>query len=134
MHSCQYDRGSKEVVDMKAWTRWQDWASLVLGVLLFIAPWVFGTATNGASSWDVWIVGAIGVILALWALSLLSDAVIPEWISLILGVWLFISPWILGFATLTVAAWTAWILGILFVVVNGWTLLQTRNPRVGATA
>ncbi len=59
---------------MKAWTRWQDWVSLVLGVLLFISPWVFGTATNGASSWDAWIIGVLGVLLALWALAFLSTA------------------------------------------------------------
>ncbi len=75
---------------MKAWTRWQDWVSLVLGVLLFISPWVFNTLTNGSSSWNAWIVGVIGVILALWALAFLSTAVIAEWISLILGVCWFI--------------------------------------------
>src|SRR5437899_12889967 len=29
-----------------AWTHWQNWVSLVLGVILFITPWVFGTATK----------------------------------------------------------------------------------------
>ena len=43
-------------------------------------------------------------------------------------------PWVLGFAALPAAAWSAWIIGILFVVVNGFTLYQTRSPRVGATA
>ena len=119
---------------MKAWTRWQDWTSLVLGVLLFISPWVFSTSTNGSSSGDVWIVGVIGVILALWALASISTATIAEGIALILGVWLFISPWVLGFSALSSAAWTAWIIGVLFVVVNGWTLLQTRNSRVGSPA
>ncbi len=62
---------------MKAWTRWQNWVSLVLGVILFITPWVFGTATNTASSWDAWIIGVIGVILALLALAYVSAAWIP---------------------------------------------------------
>lgn len=118
---------------MKAWTRWQDWVSLVLGVLLFISPWVFAAA-QGTSGWDAWIVGVIGVILALIALGALAAATAVEVISVILGVWLFISPWVLGFSTSTGEAWTAWIIGILFVIVNGWTLLQGRSPRVGATA
>ena len=119
---------------MKAWTRWQDWASLVLGVLLFISPWVFSTSTIGSSSWDAWIIGVIGVILALWALASLRTAFVVEGISLILGVLLFISPWVLGFAALSSAAWTTWVIGVLFVLVNGWTLLQTRSPRMGAPA
>ncbi len=118
---------------MKAWTRWQDWVSLVLGVLLFISPWVFAAAT-GASGWDPWIVGIIGVILALIALGALAATTAVEVISVILGVWLFISPWVLGFATThTGEAWVAWILGVLFVIVNGWSLLQGRE-RVGAPA
>jgi hypothetical protein len=124
----------REFVTMKAWTRWQDWVSLVLGVLLFIAPWVFGTATFGASSWDAWIIGVIGVILALVALAFLRAASIAEGLSVILGVLLFISPWVLGFASLSAMAWTAWIIGVLFVLVNGWTLLQTRSPRISAPA
>ena len=119
---------------MKAWTRWQNWVSLVLGVILFITPWVFGTAMNRASSWDAWIIGVIGVILALVALAFLSAATIAEGLSVVLGVLLFISPWVLGYAALSAAAWAAWILGILLVVVNGWTLLQTRTPRLGASA
>jgi hypothetical protein len=102
-------------------------------VILFITPWVFGTATNGASSWDAWIIGVIDVILALVALAFVSAAWIPEYLSVVLGVLLFISPWVLGFAGSS-AAWAAWIIGILFVVVNGWILLQTRTPRVGASA
>jgi hypothetical protein len=127
-------QGIKEVVTMKAWTHWQDWVSLVLGVLLFLAPWVFGRATNGASSWDAWIIGIIGVILALGALALPRAASIAEGLLVILGVLLFISPWVLGFAALSSAAWMAWIIGVLFVLVNGWTLLQTRSPRVGTPA
>ena len=119
---------------MKAWTRWQDWVSLVLGVLLFISPWVFGTSTNGSSSWDAWIIGGIGFLLGIFALASVRTAYIAEGISLILGVLLFISPWVLGFAALSSAAWTAWVIGVLFVLANGWTLLQTRSSRMGAPA
>jgi len=119
---------------MKAWTRWQDWVSLVLGVLLFISPWVFSTATDGTSAGDAWIFGVIGVILALIALASLRAAPIVEWISLVVGVLVFISPWVLGFAAVAAAAWTAWIIGVLFVIANGWTLLETHSPRIGAPA
>lgn len=119
---------------MRAWTRWQDWVSLVLGIILFITPWIFGTAINGARSWDAWILGIIGVVLALIALAMVSAATVTEWIAVVLGIVLFISPWVFGFATLGAAAWPAWIIGVLFVIVNGWALYQTRTPRVGAPA
>jgi hypothetical protein len=119
---------------MRAWTRWQDWVSLVLGVILFIVPWIFGTASNGARSWDAWILGIIGVILALIALGYVAASTVTEWISLILGIVVFISPWVFGFATLGAAAWPAWIIGVLFVIVNAWALYQTRTSRVGVPA
>src|SRR5437868_6128331 len=119
---------------MKAWTRWQNWVTLVLGVLLFIAPWVLGTANNASASWTAWILGIIGVILALWALGLPATHIPAEWITVVLGVVLFISPWILGFAGVMAAAWTAWIIGVLFVAAAGWTLWEARTPGAGVTA
>src|SRR5689334_23400180 len=40
-----------------------------------------------------------------------------DWVNLLLGVWLFLSPWLLGYtgASMT-ASWNAWILGVALVV------------------
>ena len=38
-----------------------------------------------------------------------------DWVNLILGVWLFISPWALGFSGNATASWNAWIVGIAIV-------------------
>ncbi|HEX4202906.1 MAG TPA: SPW repeat protein [Ktedonobacteraceae bacterium] len=119
---------------MKAWTRWQNWVALVLGVILFITPWVFGTYTHPASSWDAWVLGVIGVILALWALASPASSMVSNWITVVLGIVLFISPWVLGFATVTAAAWSAWVIGVLFVIAAGWVILESRTPSMKATA
>ncbi|HLZ57753.1 MAG TPA: SPW repeat protein [Ktedonosporobacter sp.] len=119
---------------MKTWTRWQDWASLVLGVILFITPWVFSTIANGAATYDAWIIGIVTVLLALWALAMLGTASIAQWILVIAGVWLFISPWVLGYSRLTGESWAAWIIGLLLVIVNGFTLYQTRSAGTRVTA
>jgi len=43
-----------------------------------------------------------------------------DWLNLAIGGWLFVSPWVLGFAgTAAVAAWNAWILGVAIVVFAG---------------
>jgi hypothetical protein len=39
-----------------------------------------------------------------------------DWINLILAALLFISPWVLGFASATVPAWNAWIVGVVLAV------------------
>ncbi len=122
------------VVIMKAWTRWQDWTIGILGVILFLTPWLFGTVTMASSSWNAWIIGVVVVLLALGSLSLPGSSGIMEWITLIVGAWLFIAPWVLGFAILGSAAWAAWIIGILLVVASSWVLLEMRGPQLGATA
>jgi hypothetical protein len=40
-----------------------------------------------------------------------------DWLNLLIGVWLFISPWAIGFAGSDMtASWNAWILGVATVV------------------
>jgi len=39
-----------------------------------------------------------------------------DWLNLLFGVWLFISPWVAGFAATEMrASWNAWILGVAIV-------------------
>ncbi len=123
---------------MKAWTKWQDWGVLVLGILLVAAPWIFGTATTHALiAWNAGIVGVALVASTLWTFAQASVSATEwgyiAWLQLILGAWLIIAPWLLGFAAITTAAWTAWIIGILVVVISVWKLLEVRRQRTQAT-
>lgn len=46
---------------MKAQPKWQDWSLLVVAGILFISPWLFGTANQTSSSRNAWIV-ALGFV------------------------------------------------------------------------
>jgi uncharacterized membrane protein len=108
------------------WKRWQDWATVVVGVLLFITPFVFGATTTTAAAWTAYIGGVLLVIAGLWSLSSGTN----QWIEgaeVVLGVLLFIAPWVLGFSSLTNMAWSCWIAGILAVVLGGSDLVRERN-------
>ena len=112
----------------RPWTRWQSWVNVVLGIILFISPWYTVTWAYGNSSWDAWIIGVAIVIVALIAL---AEAVRPAaaWLNVILAIWLFISPWVLGFAYRAGMAWTAWIIGVLVFILALWAIYQ---PVAGA--
>lgn len=45
-----------------------------------------------------------------------------NWIQLILGVWVLISPWVLGFAALTPALWSNVVAGAVVAIVALWVL------------
>lgn len=53
-----------------------------------------------------------------------------DWLNLILGVWVLISPWALGFASMTGAMWTGVVMGILLIIGSAWTLYQPDRRQV----
>lgn len=57
----------KEAVAVRPWTRWQNWLAALVGIWVFISPWVLGTTTSAPTEWNAWIFGVVAVILALWA-------------------------------------------------------------------
>jgi hypothetical protein len=42
------------------------------------------------------------------------------WISVALGIWLFVSPWVLGYTGIRDGAWSAWIFGVVTVILALW--------------
>jgi len=84
---------------------------LVLGLLLFVAPWVVGFAVDQTAAWTAW---ATGVLIALvGAVALAGQAYAAAWVNLVLGLWAIVAPWLLGFAMLQSAMWSHVALGAL---------------------
>jgi hypothetical protein len=99
----------------RTWHRWQDWAALVIGVLTLLSPIV--VSTNTAALWSLIVFGVLIGATALWSLAQ-PGSVASEWVHAVLGVLLFISPWVFGYSHLGGAAWTSWIAGVLTVAVG----------------
>ncbi len=53
-----------------------------------------------------------------------------NWLNAVLGIWLILSPFILGYADLSSAAWNGIIVGIVLAVVAGWVA----SARVASSA
>ena len=93
------------------WRTWPDWVNVVIGAYVILAPiWTVGASTG----WYV-VLGILAVLAGIWALATASSSA-PEWSQIVVGVVLFLSPWIGGFAGAAAAAWTAWIAGVALVV------------------
>lgn len=106
-----------------------NWLTLILGVWLFISPWVLPAPATGSFAWDGWIVGILVAALSIGALVQVTEW--EDWGNLILGAWLFISPWILGFVTGGVAAWNAYIVGALVALISIWGIVAVRQSGAG---
>lgn len=117
-----------------AWKIWQGWINAIASVLLFISPWVFRDASSmtfaatgsQAAEWTAWIGGILGFAAALWLL-IRPRALWLAVASFVIGVLLFLAPWVLGFTAVTGVAWTAWVLGVIMALVAATTFVGARR-------
>jgi hypothetical protein len=72
-----------------------DLYNLVLAMLLFVSPWLFMRGSQTAAI-DLRASSAAIAVLSLAAMVAFANW--EEWGNLLLGIWLVVSPWVLGFA------------------------------------
>ncbi|MBI1172393.1 hypothetical protein GC209_13410 [bacterium] len=110
---------------------WIDTTNLVLGAVLFLAPWAVGPLDAGAQ-WNAWIGG--GLIALFAAVALARFAAWQEWGNLTLGLWALMSPWIFGFDTDPGAMSMHVIIGLGVVWLAGFQLWRISQPPRRATS
>lgn len=71
-----------------------DLYQFALGVFLFVSPWLF-SLTHGTARAEL--IASSIAIMAISAVALIAFAEWEEWLNLLLGVWLIVAPWVLGF-------------------------------------
>ena len=109
--------------------RWQDYAGVVLGVLLFLSPWIIGYTAMTAAAASAWVIGVATVVF--FAIALAKPQQWEEWVNLVLAVLLLLSPFVLGFTGTMGAAVTHWILAVLIGGDAIWALVQMRAQAHG---
>jgi len=107
--------------------QFQDYANLVLGVLLFLSPWALGYADAEMAARTAWIGGIIIAILSLAAI--VNFAEWEEWLNLLVGFAVIVSPAFFGFSQVMNAVAAHYVLGVLVVLVSGWELWTVHHPR-----
>jgi hypothetical protein len=108
----------------------QDWINLVCAVLLFISPWVLGFSGDVMAARGAWVTGVIAAIFSVAALMQFAEW--EEWISALLGVWMIVAPWVVGFASIGLAVAAFVILGIIVALAAISEIWQIRHPHVMA--
>jgi hypothetical protein len=112
---------------MENWTNAKlcDVANLILGAVLFFSPWMFGFEA-GVASENAIIAGIVIAVLAIAALA--AFAVWEEWLNLIVGLWVLVSPWVLGFQG-TTAMTVHVVIGAAVAILAGVELwIMSRTP------
>ena len=71
-----------------------DCYAVAFGLFLFVSPWLFAYVSEKVRI-EVWAAGAAIAAISIAAIVAFSEW--EEWLNLLLGVWLVISPWVIGF-------------------------------------
>lgn len=117
--------------------------NLLLGVFLFLSPWMFGFTS--ALGWHTsWIAGTAIAVLAVFSIADLFETVAiseffesEESINLVVGLWLAACPWILGFHDDMLAMQVHLVIGLAVAAIAGvelWLVRHTADPQEKASS
>ncbi len=119
---------SSATKDLKG--NWRDAANLILGLWLFLSPWVLADMLETTASWNAYVMGIIIVVAAISALVSFHEW--EEWVSVLFGAWLIVSPWFLGYPLAGALVWNAIAVGILVATMAIWSLYDIHEMKAHA--
>jgi hypothetical protein len=103
--------------------RWQDWGNVILGLWTVASPWILGFAAGESrAASTAWILGAAIVVFA--GVAVYMHKAWEEALTIILGICLFASPWVLGFAEQMTPTTNAVVVGLLVTAFGVWAMLR----------
>jgi hypothetical protein len=98
---------------------WQDSTNAALGAWLIVSPLALGFQGDVLALVNTAIVGVLLVAVALGAIFV--PRAWEEWTETVLGLWLAVSPWVLGFEG-QMAKMNALVIGLLVLTLALWAL------------
>src|SRR6266851_3342244 len=117
-------------MDMKR-LRLRDWVIAALGLWMLVSPRVLHFAGGQSSEiWCAWLVGA--AILLVTAGSRFVVEIWSPWqdgTNALLGLWLMVAPWALGFAAHMTARTNSIVVGFMVAVLALWTMVVDTDLR-----
>lgn len=96
--------------------------NILAGIWLILAPFMFGF--SGALRTSDIVFGVIIAILALIRVSAPEDAPWLSWANMIFGLWILISPFLLGYLGVGVL-WNNIIVGVIIAALAAWSASST---------
>lgn len=106
---------------MKQLKHWQDPFNALLGVWVVLSPWALGFQDTRMAMVNAVVIGLALIAGALGAIFV--PRAWEEWTEAALGVWLVISPWLLGFSMYRQATLSTVVSGLVILALALWTLM-----------
>jgi hypothetical protein len=92
------------------------------GLWEVLSPFILGYSATLAALWNAIIAGVVLIILGVWT-ALNEEPGLDktlEWVNAVVGVWLVVSPFALGYSAVAAAVWNDIIVGAVVIVLAAW--------------
>lgn len=96
--------------------RTANWVSLVSGVYMILAPFLFGFTNQTQEAWNSLLLGIIVSVLAVYRMTSPGLHIWTATVSLVLGLWAIVAPFALGAGNVMAAVWSGVIAGAAVAV------------------
>lgn len=107
--------------------RWSSIANVVAGLWLIIAPFAFSFGGSVSALWNHVIVGAVVAIVALIRSADPDARQGLSWVNVVAGLWLIVSPFVLGYSAVNAAQNNAIIMGIIITALGAFSGYETNQ-------
>jgi hypothetical protein len=116
--------------DIMKTTRMLNGLVIVVGFWEALAPYTLGYSRTTVATWNAIIIGEVLVALAVVAsiLDYIGVYQILDRINAGLGLWLILSPFILGYSAVRAATWNDTIVGVVIITLALWAAFALGKP------
>ncbi|RFA29168.1 hypothetical protein CAI21_10385 [Alkalilimnicola ehrlichii] len=103
---------------------WFDRIVLILGLWLVLAAFILPMpdGVTGAPGLNSLLTGLLLVLFS--GAAIVLGGRWQDWLNLLLGIWLILAPWVLGYLEVPVAAWVHTILGLIVAAISLFAIVQ----------
>lgn len=107
--------------------RWASAGNVLAGLWLILAPFVLNFEGADAAQWNHIIVGAAVLILAAIRAFDPDERESLSWMNVVLGLWMIVSPFLLGYANVNDAQTNSLIVGVVILALAAFSAYETNE-------
>ncbi len=101
--------------------------NIVAGLWLILAPFALGYSGVEAAVWNSIVLGLAVGVMALVRVLQPTEYEGVSWVNFVLGIWLLVSPFVLGLANIEPLVWNNIIVGVVVLALAATSALATRQ-------
>ena len=106
--------------------QWRDFINLLLGIWVYVSPWVLGYSAIRIAELNA---NAVGLVIAVAAIAAIVHFYRwEEWVNILLGAWLIASPWVLPIPADQALMWNQGIAGAIVCGLAVWSAIVGFKP------